>query len=163
YILVILSGKTFSDTVFHQTGKRGQYIDRRIDCLSVKLALQNDLSLGNVPCQVRHGVGDIIIRHGQDRDLGRRSCPPSDNTGPFVQGGKLAVKISRIALPGRDLSFGGGNLTHSLAERGDIRKDDQDMHAFFKGQILCGSKSYLRSDQPFHHRVVGKVQIHHYV
>ena len=37
------------------------------------------------------------------------------------------------------------------------------MHAFFKGQILCGSKSYLRSDQPFHHRVVGKVQIHHYV
>src|SRR5699024_12708490 len=53
YILVILSGKTFSDTVFHQTGKRAQYIDRRIDCLSVKLTLQNDLQIGRASCRER--------------------------------------------------------------------------------------------------------------
>ena len=37
------------------------------------------------------------------------------------------------------------------------------MHALLKSQIFCGSESYLWSDQSFHHRVVGKVEIHDYM
>src|SRR5699024_5007701 len=37
HILMIFSRKAFSNTILHQTGKRGQYVNRGIDSLSMKL------------------------------------------------------------------------------------------------------------------------------
>ena len=39
YILMVCSCVALTNAVLHQTGKRRQYIDRRIDCLSMELAV----------------------------------------------------------------------------------------------------------------------------
>ena len=47
HVLMVCSCIAFTDTVLHQTGKRRQYVNRRIDCLSMKLSVQNDLTFGD--------------------------------------------------------------------------------------------------------------------
>src|SRR5699024_6900139 len=143
HVLMILSGITFADAVLHQTGQRRKNAYRRIDRLAVKLSVKYDLSLGDISRKVGDGMGDIIVRHGQDGDLGDRSCSAPDDSRALIKSGELTVQISGISFTGGDFSFGGGNLTHGLAEGGDIRQDDQDVHAFFKSQILRGGKGDL--------------------
>ena len=157
---MILSGVTLTDTILHQSGQRRQNIDRRINCLAVKLTVQNDLTLGDVSGQVRDRVGDIVVGHGQNRDLGYRTVHTLHDTGALIKSSQFTVQITRITFSGRNLSFGGGNLTHGLGERSHIGKNYQDMHAFLKSKVLSGSQRYLRSDQSLNYRIVCQVQIH---
>ena len=66
--------------------------------------------------KVRDRVSDIIVWHGQDRDLGYGTRFAFYDTCTFVQGCKLTVQITRITFTGRNLTFGGGNLSHDLIE-----------------------------------------------
>ena len=129
----------------------------------MKLSVKYDLTLGDISRKVGDGMGDIVVRHGQDGDLGDRSCSAPDDSRALIKSGELTVQISGISFTGGDFSFGGGNLTHGLAEGGDIRQDDQDVHAFFKSQILRGGKGDLRRQKTFHNRVVGQVQEHYHM
>ncbi len=158
--LVVFTRKAFPDAVLHQTGEGGKHVDGRIDALAVQHAVKNDLAFRDVACKVRDGVGDIIVGHGQDGDLGDRSGAAFHNARAFIKGGKLAVQIARVAFSGGDLALGGGDLTHCLAVGGDVRQDDQNMHALFKGQVFRRRESDLGSQKTFHHRVVGQVEEH---
>ena len=160
---MVFSCKAFTNTILHQTGKRGQYIDRRIYGLAVKLTVKNDLSFSDITGQVRNGMCNIIIWHGQDRDLCNRACTATDNTGTLIKSSQLAVQISRISFTGGDFSFGGGNLTHCLTEGSDICKDYKDMHSLFKGKIFCCCQCDLRGKQTLHCRIVCKIQKHNYM
>ena len=102
-------------------------------------------------------MGNIIIGHGQNGDLGDRAVDALYNSGTLVQSGQLTVEISGEALSGRNLSLGGGNLTHGLGKRGHIRQDYQNVHILFKGQIFSQGQGNLGSNQTLYHRVVGQV------
>ena len=102
---MIFSCVTCTDTVLHQTGQRRQYVDRRVDCLSVQLTIQYDLTFGDVTGQVRNRVCNIIIRHSQDRDLCYRTFDAFYDTGTFVDCSQFTVEVSRITFTGRNLTF----------------------------------------------------------
>ena len=103
---------------------------------------------------------DVIIWHGQDRNLCDRTGAALYDTGTLIKSSQFTVQISRVAFTGRNLTFRGGNLTHGFTERCDICQNDQDMHAFFKCQILCSGKCDLWCQQSFNDRVVCQVQEH---
>ena len=143
---MVFSGISLTDTILHQTGQRRQYVDRWIDRLSVKLSIQNDLTFGDIPGQVRDRVGDIVVRHGQDRDLCDRSGAALYDTGTLVKRSQFTVEITRITFTGRNLALGGRYFSHRLTERGNIGQNNQNVHTFFKSQILSGSQCHLWCD-----------------
>src|SRR5665647_3391096 len=69
-LLVVFPRVSLSYTEIHQPRKRGQYIDGRVDTLTVKIPVDHDLAFGDIPGQVRDRMGDIITGHRQDRNLG---------------------------------------------------------------------------------------------
>ena len=149
--------------VLHQTGQRRKNAYRRIDRLAVKLSVKYDLSLGDISRKVGDGMGDIIVRHGQDGDLGNRSCSAPDDSRALIKSSELTVQISGISFTGGDFSLRGGNLTHGLAEGGDIRQNDQDVHAFFKSQILRSGKGDLRRQKTFTTGSLARFQEHYHM
>ena len=60
-VLMIFSGEAFSDAVLHQTGQRRKYVDRWINCLAMKLAVQNDLTFGDISGKVRNRMRNICL------------------------------------------------------------------------------------------------------
>ena len=106
---------------------------------------------------------DVIIWHGQNRNLCNRSGTSLYDSGTLIQCCKFAVEITRITFTGRNLTFRGGNFTHRLAEGGDIGQDNKDVHAFFECQIFSCGKCNLRSQKSFNDRVVCQIQKHNNV
>ena len=67
---MVRPGVAFSDAVLHKPGQGRQHIDGRIDVLPVQLPVQNNLPLCDVACQVRNGMGNIVVGHGENGYLG---------------------------------------------------------------------------------------------
>ena len=99
------SGVALADTVLHQTGQRRQYADRRIQTLSLQGAVKDDLSFGDVAGQVGDRVCDVVVGHGEDRDLGNGTGMSLDHAGSFVQRSQIGIEIAGIALSAGDLSL----------------------------------------------------------
>jgi len=51
----------------HQTGERGQDVDRRVDLPVVKRIINEDLALSDVASEIRDRMSDIRVGHSQDR------------------------------------------------------------------------------------------------
>ena len=151
------TGVALADAVLHQTGQARQHRDRRVDAVLVQRPVEDDLSLGDVAGQVRHRVGDVVVGHGQDRDLGHRTPGPLHHAGPLIQAGQVGVEIAGIALTAGDLALGGGELTQRLAVGGDVGHDDQDVHILLKGQVFRSGQCALRGEDTLDNRVVGQV------
>ena len=83
---------------------------------SLKLSVQNDLTFGDITGKVRDRVSDIIVWHGQDRNLCYGSLYALYDSGALIQRSQLTVQVSRITFTGRNLSTGGGNLTHPIPD-----------------------------------------------
>ena len=60
-----------------------------------------------------------------------------------------------------DLLLGGRDLTKGLGVVGDIRQDDQHVHALFKGQVLGSGQSHTGRGDTLHGGVVGQVGEQH--
>src|SRR5579883_1469932 len=54
------------DPVVHQAREARQGVDGRVDPLPVERAAQDQLTLRDVAGQVGDGVGDVVVRHGED-------------------------------------------------------------------------------------------------
>jgi hypothetical protein len=66
---MVLPGHALADCRFHESGQRGQDVDRRVDLFVVHLAVDEYLALGDVAGEIRDRVGDVVVWHGQDRQL----------------------------------------------------------------------------------------------
>jgi hypothetical protein len=55
--------------LLHETRKRGEHVDGRIDLLVVELSVDEDLSLGDVACEIGDGVSDVVVL-GNGKDTG---------------------------------------------------------------------------------------------
>ena len=102
---MILPRKAFADAVLHQTGERRQNGHRRIDAGTVQRTVENDLSLRDVAGQIRHRMGNIVIRHGENRNLRDRAFMPLYHAGTFIQRRQVGVQIAGIALSAGDFAF----------------------------------------------------------
>jgi len=58
-IRMVASGVAFADGRLHQTRQRWQDVDWRVDTLVVQLTVDEDLTFGDVACQVGNRMGDV--------------------------------------------------------------------------------------------------------
>jgi ribosomal protein S30 len=75
----------------------------RIDLSVLQLALDVDLSLRDVPRQVRDGVRDVVVGHGKDGELRDGPLAVFYATGALVDGGQVRVHVPRVPAPPRHL------------------------------------------------------------
>ena len=54
----------------HETRQRPQHVDRGVNVVVVQSAVQVDIAFRDVAGQIRDGVRDIVIGHGEYWDLG---------------------------------------------------------------------------------------------
>ena len=151
-------GVALADAVFHQTRQAGQPGDRRVDPPLEEFPLQDDLALGDVAGQVGHRVADVVGGHGQDGHLGDRALGALDASGPLVDLGQVAVKVTGIALSPRDLAAGGADLAQRFAVVGHVGQQHQHVAAQVEGQVLGQGQGGPRSEQPFDARGRGQRQ-----
>jgi hypothetical protein len=57
------------------------------------------LSLSNVPCEVRDGVRDVVVGHGQDGQLCNGALAPLDTPRTLIDGGQISVHVTCIQSP----------------------------------------------------------------
>mgnify|MGYP006996962807 CR=1 FL=1 len=132
---MILSRQLFSNSTLHQTRKRRQDIDRRVDLSVVELSINEDLSLRDITSQVcdrkrqqiiqdrpkalrtRNRMRDIVVGHGQDRNLGDRSIPSLYSSCTLVNRRQIGIQVTGVTSSTRYLLSCGGNLGRSSRVR----------------------------------------------
>lgn len=56
---MVFAGVAFADGGLHEAGEGREDVDRGVDAFVVELAVDEDLTFGNVAGQIGDGVGDI--------------------------------------------------------------------------------------------------------
>lgn len=125
HVTVVLPRQLFADRTLHQPRQRRQHINGWVYLSVVQLPIDEYLSFGNIPCQVRNRVRDIcacqtaelgkriphtVIRHGQDGNLSNRPVPALHTARAFVNGRQVCVHISGVATTSRYLFASCRNL-----------------------------------------------------
>ena len=151
-----------ADSVFHQARKAWKAGHRRIHVLLVKLAIKNNLAFGDVACKVWNRVRDVVVGHRQNRNLRDASFASLYAAGPFVQFGKVGIKVARIAFSAGNLAARRGNFAQGFAIVCHVGHNDQDVHSLFVSQILRGGKSAARRDYALNAGSVGQGLEHDY-
>ena len=78
----------------HKSGQRWQDIDGRVDLSVVQLSVHIHLPLSNVACQVRDGVGDVIVRHGEDGQLCDGALAPLNPASALIDGCQVSIHVT---------------------------------------------------------------------
>lgn len=104
--LVVCSCSLLSNGAFHKTTQRWQNIDRRINVSVMKLSVQVDLTLCDIPRKVRDGMSDIIIGHRQYWELCDRSVLALHSSSSFVNGREVGIHVPWIRSSSRHLFSG---------------------------------------------------------
>lgn len=78
------------------------------------------LSLRDVPGKVRDRVGDVVVRHGEDGQLGDGPVAPVNTSGPLVDGGQISIHVTGVTTATGHFLTGSGhlNVVHGTAEGG---------------------------------------------
>ena len=158
---MVLAGFAFADALVFQAGERGQHVDGRLDAFAVQLAREDDLPLGDVAREVGDRVGLIVLGHGEDGNLRDRTFFAADAARPLVHGGEVGVQIARIAAAAGHFPARGGNLAQGLGVIGDVRKNHQNVHILFEGEVFGGGERHARRGDALDGRVVRQVHEQH--
>ena len=157
---MVFAGITLANAVLHQARKAGQHADGRVDALLVQIAVQHNLPLGDIARQVGDGVGDIIVRHGENGNLRYAAAAPGNDTRALVQAGKVGIQVPGVALAPRNFALGRGKFAQRLGIAGHIRHHHKDMHAFFERQIFRCCQRAARGENALDDGVGREVQKH---
>jgi len=157
---MILPRVAFPDAVLHQAGKRRQHVDAGVDPTAEQIPAEHQLPLGDIARQIRDGMVDVVVRHGEDGHLGNGAGPVHKNTGALVERGQVTVEIPGVPLPAGHLPALRGEFAERLAVVGHIRHDDQHVHIPVEGQELGQRQGHARGHDALHGRVIGEVQEH---
>ena len=85
--LTMLASKSRrSNRAHHEPGQGRKHIDRWVDLSVVELTIYIDLAFSNVASQVWNGVGDVIIGHGKNGQLGDGALTPLNAPSPLIDG-----------------------------------------------------------------------------
>mmetsp|Transcript_62503 Transcript_62503/g.167417 ORF Transcript_62503/g.167417 Transcript_62503/m.167417 type:complete len:335 (+) Transcript_62503:537-1541(+) len=103
-------------------------------------------------------MGNIIIRHGQDRELSDRPVPPLHPPGPLVDRGQIRVHVPGVPSAPGDLLAGGGDLAEGVGVGGHVREDHEDVLLPLVGEVLRGGEGQAGGDDALDGGVVGEVQ-----
>merc|ERR1719483_1884675 len=122
------------------------------------LSVDVDLSFGDITGKIWDWMGNIIIRHGKDWNLGDGTSLANDTSSSLVQGREISIHITRVTTTSRNFFSGSWDLTKSIGVRTNISQNDQNMHSLFVSKIFCSGQSKTRSDNTLNSWVIGQVQ-----
>ncbi len=106
-------------------------------------------------------MSNIVVRHGQDDQLGHRSRVAAYAPGPLVDAGKVRIHIAGIAAPTGHFFAGSRHLAQRLAVVGHIGQDHQHVAMVSEGQVFGGSKSCTGREQTLKGGIVCAIDEHH--
>ncbi len=156
-VRMILAGLAGADSLVLQAGKGRQHIDGRIDALGMETAVDDDLSFGDVPGEVRDRVRFVVLGHRENRNLRDRPLLAFDPACTLVDRGEVGVEIAGVTPPAGDLSAGSGDLAKRLAVVREVDQDDQHVHVLLVGQVLGRRERHTGQRNPLDRRVIRKV------
>ena len=155
---MVLAGLALADTQVHKAAQAGQHVDRRVDRPAVELAREHDLTLGNVAGKVGDRVRDVIVRHGEDRQLRDGALAALDAAGALVDGREVGVHVSRESSATRHLFARGRDLAKRLAVVGHVGEDHENLQILLEREVLGDRECGLRRQETLDRGVVGEVQ-----
>jgi len=150
------------NSLLHESGKGRQHVDGRIDLLVVELSVDEDLSLSDVAGQIGNGMGDIVVGHGENRNLGDGTVSAVHSTGSLVDGRQIGIEITGVGSSTRHFFSSSRHLSQRVSIGAHIGHDNQHVKFLFIGQILGGSQGKSRSDNSLNRGIVGQVQEKHH-
>ena len=115
----------------------------------MQLPVDEDLPFGNVARQVRDRMGDVVVRHGENGDLGDGAVAAFDAASSLVDGGQVRVHVTRVTAATGHFFASGGNLAQGVAVRGEVGEDDEDVLLELVGVVFGGREGKTRSDDTF--------------
>mmetsp|Transcript_26497 Transcript_26497/g.99679 ORF Transcript_26497/g.99679 Transcript_26497/m.99679 type:complete len:242 (-) Transcript_26497:968-1693(-) len=104
---VVLAGEALADGGLHQPREGRHHVDGRVHLGVVKLPVDVDLPLRDVAGEVGDGVGDVVVGHGQNGQLGDGAVAAADAASSLVDGGEVGVHVAGV----------GATAGHLLARR----------------------------------------------
>ena len=105
-------------------------------------------------------MGDVVVGHRQDGDLGDRALAGADAACAFVQRGQVAIQISRIPFAAGDFAADVRDLAQGFAVVGHIGENHQDVHPAFIGEVLGQCQRRPGSNDTLHRGVICQVEEH---
>ena len=99
----------------------------------------------------------IIFRHRQNRDHRNTSVLTVLSSCSFINRSQICIHISRISAASRNFLTSSRHFTESIRIICNVCQNNEYMHLFFKGKILCCCKRHLRSCDTFDRRIICKV------
>mmetsp|Transcript_75879 Transcript_75879/g.180300 ORF Transcript_75879/g.180300 Transcript_75879/m.180300 type:complete len:235 (+) Transcript_75879:81-785(+) len=100
---VVHSGHALANTRLHQSTKRWQHIDGWVDLPVVQATVDEHLSLCDVAGEVRDRVGDVIVWHCENWELGDSAVASLDTSCTFIDGRQVGVHVTWVTTATRHL------------------------------------------------------------
>merc|ERR1711920_1116666 len=94
---MILPRHTFSNCTLHQPRQRWQYINRWINTTHFQLPININLSLSDIPSQVRYRMSNIVIGHTQYWNLGNTPNTTLYSTSTLIYRAQIRIHVARIS------------------------------------------------------------------
>ena len=76
-------------------------------------------------------MGNVILWHGQDRNLRHRAFLANQTSSPLIEGGQVRIEVTRIPTTARHLATSCGNFPQGFTVVSHVGHDDQNVHVLF--------------------------------
>mmetsp|Transcript_28453 Transcript_28453/g.78164 ORF Transcript_28453/g.78164 Transcript_28453/m.78164 type:complete len:354 (-) Transcript_28453:91-1152(-) len=103
-------------------------------------------------------MGNIIIGHGQNGQLGNGTVSSHDTSGTFVNGGQIRVHVTGITTTTGNFFAGGRHFAQGIGVRGHVGQNDQHVQITFVRQVFRRGESETRGNDTFNGGIIGQVQ-----
>mmetsp|Transcript_7110 Transcript_7110/g.17954 ORF Transcript_7110/g.17954 Transcript_7110/m.17954 type:complete len:561 (+) Transcript_7110:182-1864(+) len=158
---VVCARHALADAGLHQAAEGRQHVDGRVDLPVVQRPVHEDLAFGDVAREVRDGVSDVVVGHGQDRELRDGAVAALDAAGALVDRGQVRVHVAGVAAAAGHLLACGRNLAQGVRVGGHVREDHEDVLLPGVRKVLRRGQRQARRHDALDRRVVGQVQEEH--
>jgi len=94
-------------------------------------------------------MGNIVVWHGKNRDLGDGSVAAFDTTGTFVDGGQIRIHVTGETAAAGNFFASSRDLTQGITVGREIGENDQDVLFELIGVVLGSGQGETGGDNTF--------------
>eukprot|EP01084_Bolivina_argentea_P071534 130022_1 len=106
-------------------------------------------------------MGNVVVGHRQDGDLGDGAGAANHTTGTLVDASQIGVHVTGETTTAGHLLTGGGHLTQGIGVGRHVGQDDQHVLTAIVGQVLGGGQGQTGGHDTLNGGIVGQVQEEH--
>ena len=103
-------------------------------------------------------MGDVVVGHRKDGDLGDGSVPADDAPRPLVDGGQVGVHVTGVTAPARHLLPRRGHLAEGVGVGAHVRQNHEHVQVPLVREVFGRRQSQPRRDDALDGGVVREVE-----